>query len=140
MHDIGKLFLITVIEKIQTNKEAPFIPSQSVINEIIQTQHAEQGYNLLVKWNIPEKYCQVAKEHHYKKFDPNNIPLIALRLVNKTCNKLGISIEKNDDAANSVTAESSFFGFSEIKLAQLELQIEDSYKRVSHHYNISTAT
>lgn len=137
MHDIGKLFLITVIEKIQENKEAPFIPSKSVINEIIQTQHAEQGYNLLAKWNIPEKYCQVAREHHQKKFDPNNIALIALRLVNKTCNKLGISIEKNDDATNSVTAEASFFGFSEIKLAQLELQVEDSFKRVSNHYNIT---
>ncbi len=137
MHDIGKLFLITVVEKIKKNNEAPFIPSKSVINEIIKTQHAEQGYNLLAKWNIPEKYCQVAREHHYKDFDANNVPLISLRLVNKLCNKLGISIEKDDDTTNSVTAEATFFGFSEIKLAQLELQIEDSFRRVSQHYNIA---
>ncbi len=136
MHDIGKLFLITVIEKIKTNKEAPFIPSKAVINEIIKNQHAEQGYNLLKKWNIPEKYCQVTREHHEKKFDPSNIPLVALRLVNKICNKLGISIEKSEGASNSVAAEANFFGFSEIKLAQLELQVEDCFKRVSTHYNI----
>ena len=136
MHDIGKLFLITVIEKIKGSKEVPFIPSKSVINEIIKGQHAEQGYLLLKKWNIPDKYCQVAKEHHDKKFDTTNIPLIILRLVNKSCNKVGISIEKKEDSENSVTAEANFFGFSEIKLAQLELQIEDSLKRVSSHYKI----
>ena len=136
MHDIGKLFLITVIEKIKGSKEAPFIPSKAVINEIIKGQHAEQGYNLLKKWNIPDQYCKVAKEHHDEKFDTKNIPLIILRLVNKSCNKVGVSIEKNESAQNSVTAEANFFGFSEIKLAQLELQIEDSLKRVSAHYNI----
>ncbi|MCD4676785.1 MAG: HDOD domain-containing protein [Desulfobacula sp.] len=136
MHDIGKLFLITVIEKIKASKDVPFIPSKSVINEIIKGQHAAQGYNLLKKWNIPDKYCQVAKEHHDEKFDTTNTPLIILRLVNKTCNKIGVSIEKNSDTANSVTAEANFFGFSEIKLAELELQIEDSLKRVSSHYNI----
>lgn len=136
MHDIGKLFLITVIEKIKTSKEVPFIPSKAVINEIINGQHSEQGYNLLKKWNLPDKYCQVAKEHHEKKMDAANIPLVILRLVNKTCNKVGVSLEKVDDATTSVTAEASFFGFSEIKLAELELQIEDCMKRVSTHYNI----
>ncbi|MBU1341839.1 MAG: HDOD domain-containing protein [Proteobacteria bacterium] len=136
MHDIGKLFLITVIEKIKSAKDVPFMPSSAVINEIIKGQHAEQGYNLLKKWNIPDKYCQVAKEHHDEKFDTTNVSLIILRLVNKTCNKIGVSIEKNNDAATSVTAEAAFFGFSEIKLAELELQIEDSIKRVGSHYNI----
>ncbi len=136
MHDIGKLFLITVIEKIKASKEVPFIPSKSVINEIINSQHSEQGYKLLKKWNLPDKYCQVAKEHHDKKFDTTNIPLIILRMVNKTCNKVGVSLNKETDGTTSVTAEASFFGFSEIKLAELELQIEDSIKRVSSHYNI----
>ncbi len=136
MHDIGKLFLITVIEKIKSSNAVPFIPSKAIINEIIKNQHAQQGYNLLKKWNIPDKYCQVAKEHHDKKFDTTNIPLVVLRIVNKTCNKMGVSLEKKDETHNSVTAEASFFGFSEIKLAELELQIEDSMKRVSTHYNI----
>ncbi len=135
LHDIGKLFLITVVEKIKTTKDVPFIPSKSVVSEIIKSQHTVQGYNLLRKWNIPEKYCQVVKEHHDEKFDMNNVPLIILRLVNKTSRKVGVSMEK-DTGNISVAAESSFLGFSEIKLAQLELQIEDSLKRVSSHYNI----
>ncbi len=141
MHDIGKLFLITVIEKIKLSKEIAFIPSKSVINEIIKTQHAEQGYKLLKNWNIPSQYCQVTKEHHDKKIDPSNIPLIILRLVNKTCNKVKASNSKTNPAStlpdSSITAEANFFGFSEIKLAQLELKVEDSFKRVSAHYNIS---
>ncbi len=138
MHDIGKLFLITIIEKITISKKVSFIPSKSVINEIIKSQHAEQGYNLLSKWNIPEKYCQVAKGHHDKELDTTNVPLVILRLVNKSCNKAGVSVEKSDDAANAVAAEANFFGFSDIKLAQLELQIEDSLKRISTHYKIGS--
>ncbi len=137
MHDIGKLFLITIIEKIKISKEVPFIPSPAIIHEIIRTQHAEQGFRLLKKWNIPERYCQVTKEHHDEKFDTTNVPLIVLRLVNKTCNKVGVSIEKKPDAGNQIVAEANFFGFSEIKLAELELQIEDSLKRISSHYNLS---
>jgi HD-like signal output (HDOD) protein len=137
MHDIGKLFLITVIEKIKSSKEIPFVPSAAIINEIIRTQHAEQGFRLLEKWNIPEKYCQVAKEHHDEKFDTGNVPLIVLRLVNKTCSKIGVSIEKKFDPGNSILAEANFFGFSDIKLAELELQIEDSLKRIASHYNLS---
>jgi len=136
MHDIGKLFLITVIEHIKKSKDVAFIPSQSVINEIIKGQHAEQGYRLMKKWNLPDQYCLATKEHHDIKFDPKNISLIILRLVNKSCNKVGVSIDKNDETINSTAAEANFFGFSEIKLAQLELQIEDSLKRVSAHYNI----
>ncbi len=139
MHDIGKLFLITIIEKIKNSKEVPFIPSSAIIHEIIRTQHAEQGFRLLKKWNIPEKYCQVAKEHHDEKFDTANVPLVILRLVNKTSNKVGVSVDKNTDAGNPVAAEANFFGFSEIKLAELELQIEDSLKRISTHYNLIPA-
>jgi HD-like signal output (HDOD) protein len=137
MHDIGKLFLITVVEKIQSSKDIPFIPSKNVVNEIIKTQHTEQGYRLLTNWNIPEKYCQVVKSHHDEKYDNSNVPLVILRLVNKTARKVGVSIETDDNVASSVASEAGFLGFSEIKLAQLELQIEDSLKRVSTHYNIA---
>lgn len=135
LHDIGKLFLITVVEKIKTSREIPFMPSKAVVSEIIKNQHTRQGYHLLKKWNLPDKYCQVVKEHHDEKFDPANVPGIILRLVNKTCRKVGVSMEK-DSETESFAAEASFLGFSEIKLAQLELQIEDSLKRVSTHYNV----
>ncbi|MCF6248710.1 MAG: HDOD domain-containing protein [Desulfobacula sp.] len=136
MHDIGKLFLITLIEKVKESKEFPFVPSTSIIHEIIDSQHAIQGYNLLKKWNIPDRYCQVIKEHHDEKFDTGNIPLIILRLVNKSSHKVGVCIDKDGSDEYSITAEANFFGFSEIKLAQLELQIEDASKRVSSHYRI----
>lgn len=136
MHDIGKLFIITVVEKIKQANEMPFMPSSAVINEVISSQHAEQGYKLLKSWNLPETYCLVARDHHCEKFDKSNILLIILRLVNKVCNKVGISIGKSKDADMSAVSEASLLGFSEIKLAQLEIQIEDSLKRVSAHYKI----
>ncbi len=138
MHDIGKLLLITVVENIRLSKEITFKPSKAIIFEIIKSQHAEQGYNLLKKWNLPGRYCQVAKAHHDEKFDTNNISLAICRLVNKTCNNVGLSIENNDRIESPVSTEANFFGFSDIKLAQLELQIEDSLKRISSHYKIGS--
>jgi hypothetical protein len=37
---------------------------------IIKGQNAEQEYKLMKKWNLPDQYCQAAKEHHDKKFNP----------------------------------------------------------------------
>ncbi len=140
IHDIGKLFLITVMEQIKKIRRAPFVPSNAIINEIIRSQQAEQGYRLLKKWNIPETYWSVARSHHDNTFDTENVPLIILRLVNKICSKVGVSLEKYDDASMSISAESGFFGFSEIKIAELELQVEDAVKWVGSHYKINIPT
>lgn len=140
VHDIGKLFLITVMEQIKKSKDIPFIPSNSIINDIVRSQHAEQGYRLLKRWNLPETYWSVVRDHHNNTFDTENVPLIILRLVNKVCCKVGVSLEKYNDAAMSISAESAFFGFSEIKIAELELQVEDAVKWVRSHYKISIPT
>ena len=107
-----------------------------VIHEIIDTLHTTQGEQLMQQWNIPERYCQVAKEHHDKTFDPGNVSLVIVRLVNKTCEKLGFGIEGSAPKEESIAAEVNFFGFSDIKQAQLELQIEDSLKKVREHYKL----
>lgn len=137
LHDIGKLFLITIIEEIEKAQDVHLIPSKSVINELISTLHTQQGYNLLTKWNIPEKYCYVAKAHHDKKFDPKNISLILLRMVDKTCIKLGISVETTMGDI-SIAAESNFLGFSDIHVAELELHIEDTLNKVNTMYPVGT--
>jgi len=137
IHDIGKLFLITVIEKIKKNKELPFIPSNKIINEIIDSQHAQQGSRLLKQWNLPEQYVSVVEKHHFEKFEPDNIPLIILRMVNKATAKIGVSLHKYDENSMSLTAEAAFFGFNDIKIAELELQLEEAVKRISTFYKMA---
>lgn len=137
IHDIGKLFLITVIEKIKKSKELPFIPSNKIINEIIESQHAEQGTRLLKQWNMPEQYVSVVEKHHLEKFEPDNIPLIILRMVDKATAKIGVSLHKYDESSMSLAAEAAFFGFNDIKIAELELQLEEAVKRVSVHYKMA---
>ena len=137
IHDIGKLFLITVIEEVKKSKELPFIPSNKIINEIIDSQHAVQGARLLRQWNLPEEYISVVEKHHEPKYEADNIPLIILRMVNKATAKIGVSLHKFDEATMSLTAEAAFFGFSDIKLAELELQLEDAIKKVSAHYKMA---
>ena len=120
----------TIIEILSLQMGFPFLEPEFM--ELDHDLFKSVPYKLFMQ----NKFIPVKKEHHDKKFDPKNVSLIILRLVNKTCNKVGISIDRQKNSNDSIAAEANFFGFSEIKLAQLELQIEDSLKRVSAHYKI----
>lgn len=129
MHDIGKLFLLTAIENVKSSRHIKFEPSEILLNEIIDNLHTEQGYNLLKSWNLPEVYCETARNHHKEDVDSESLTLVIVKLVDKACNKIGISIKKDDSIITSVTPEAMFLGMSEIKLAELELKLEDALDR-----------
>jgi HD-like signal output (HDOD) protein len=125
-HDVGKLFLLTVIEEIRQSKELHFQLSNTLIDEIMNTLHTEQGYLLMRNWNLPETYSEIARGHHAEELDTSNVLMAIVRLVNKVCNKAGIGMFKDGSAAPMVTQEANFLGLSEIALAELELKLEDS--------------
>lgn len=126
LHDVGKLLLITVVESITRSGKKKLRPSDVLLDEVLESFHAEHGHLLLQNWNLPESYCKVAREHHYEDVDPNDTLLIIVRLANKACNKLGISLAKDTSIILAATPEANLLGLSEIFLAELEITIEDS--------------
>jgi HD-like signal output (HDOD) protein len=126
LHDMGKLFLISAIEDIRKEKGEEFNPSHSVVEEIMEDLHTTQGYELFVKWNLPEDYCIVARDHHALEFDNGNTLLALVRLVNRTCLKMGIGSRKDEYAATAGSLEAELLGMSEIAIAELEIKLEDS--------------
>ncbi len=128
MHDMGKLFLITAVEDIKkTDKD--FNPPTFLIEKMITGLHTEQGYELLQKWNLPEAYCLVARDHHEVEFDTGNMLLAIVRLVNRVCNKMGIGPVCDEEEPIVGSAEVELLDLSEIAIAELEIKIEDSIGR-----------
>ena len=48
-----------------------------------------------------------------------------VRLVNKTCNKLGIGLKEDPSIILAATQEANLLSVSEVLLAQLEITLED---------------
>ena len=126
LHDIGKLFLLTVIEAIRDKNPKEFNPSKDFIQEITDGLHTEQGWLLTQNWNLPEAYCMVARDHHNETFDPRNALLLLVRMVDKTCNKMGISIHEPMQSILVTAPEAGALGLDEIDLAELEIMLEDA--------------
>ena len=126
LHDIGKLFLIKVVEEINLSKKTNIKPSKELLNEVMDNFHAEHGYSLLQNWNLPEIYCEIARDHHLENFDSNDFLLVIVRLVNKACNKLGIGLNEDPSIVLAATPEANVLGLSELALAKLEITLEDA--------------
>ena len=52
--------------------------------------------------------------------------MVIVRLVNKTCNKLGIGLNKDPSIVLAATPEANMLSLSELSIAKLEIAIEDS--------------
>jgi len=126
LHDIGKLFLLTVMESIRGKKAYQFNPSKDFVTEIMDDLHTEQGWLLTQNWNLPESYCLVARDHHLEVFDSRNTLLLLVRMADLTCNKMGIGLREPEDQMLVASPEAATLGLSEVDLAQLEITLEDS--------------
>lgn len=125
LHDIGKLFILMVIEYIKRKKPQVKI-TNALLMEAMNSLHSRQGYKLLHKWGMPEMFCVIARDHHASEIDTSNTLLLLVRMSNMVCHKLGIGLDKDDDLLLSATLEATELGLSEIDLAELEIALEDT--------------
>jgi HD-like signal output (HDOD) protein len=78
------------------------------------------------RWNMPEVYCEVVRDHHLPEIKSSNMLLALTRLVDQACNKLGIGMCPNPTLVLFATIEAQLLGAKEITLAELEITIEDA--------------
>ena len=126
LHDMGQLYLLTAMEKLLISETESFKPPPQLIDKILANLHPSLGYNLLSKWNLPESYRVIARDHHTEEFDAANTMLIIVRLTDAVCHKM----ERNDPQENlsgiASSKEADILGMSEIGLAELEIALEDA--------------
>lgn len=125
LHDIGQLFLLKVLEDVQTSE--PQVPlSKQVIFEILQQLHVEQGTILMQQWNLPDSYTAVVSQHHEPTYDTNNTLLTIVRLVDMACRKVGIGLRHDPSLVLAAEPEAQILGAKEVVLAELEIMLEDA--------------
>ena len=130
LHDIGKLFLLKVMEKIIKEEGRQGAISPALISEVMESLHVAQGAKLMQKWNMPETYCTVTRDHHAEQWDQGNSLLAIVRLVNLTCRKLGVHLSPDPTLVLFTSCEAQVLGVREITLAELEIVIEDALKMI----------
>jgi putative nucleotidyltransferase with HDIG domain len=124
VHDIGKLFLLRVLDDMAGEPEYAAV-SPELIREMLDNAHAEVGHRLLVSWHLPEVFQTIVRDHHVDVPDPANIPLQIVRLANHACNKVGIGLRPQPELVLGAVREAATLGMSEIAIAELEIILED---------------
>ena len=126
LHDVGKLFLLSVVELIRRDPKTTFKPSPEFMNEIMETLHTEQGYMLMEKWNLPEAYWEVTRDHHNEEVAANRTLLLIVQMADATCNKMGIGFWEPSDLILAAMPVAQLLNLSEVDLAELEIALEDA--------------
>ncbi len=125
LHDMGKLYLLTALEKLLQNKDVTIKPTVELMETIMNNLHAEQGYTLLAKWNLPETYRIIARDHHTDSYNPSDLLLLIVRIVNEICLKIERKNSKEDLSGIISSKEADALGMTEIGVVQLEIFLED---------------
>jgi HD-like signal output (HDOD) protein len=126
LHDIGELFLLKVLEKLAQDRDHPVALTDVLMGEILEAMHTGIGYRLMAKWELPAAYARVARDHHDPQLDDNDVLLVITRLLDIVCRKHGIGQAADPDIVLAATPEAQVLGIQEIKLAQLEVLLEDA--------------
>ena len=126
LHDVGMLFILTVIDDLKHSNEIEIKPSDALLVEAMNTLHTHHGHSLMSHWNLPEKYSQIARDHHQEEFDENNLLLALVRLADMACCKLGIGLDKDPSLVPIASPEAETLHISEVDFARMEIMLEDS--------------
>ncbi|WP_324082566.1 HDOD domain-containing protein [Geomonas sp.] len=128
LHDIGKLFLLKVMEEICREENFRMAANRAVLEEVLVALHVEQGQQLMMQWHMPKVYCAVVAGHEEEVWDRGNLLLAIVRLANAACLKLGIGLRGDPGIILPARAEAQVLGLKEVTLAELEIVIEDALK------------
>lgn len=131
LHDIGNLLILKVLEGILLADNDQKGVSRELATEIMTAMHTDTGYQLMQKWNLPEIYCVIVRDHHKEQPDTSNVLLSLVRLVDHACRKLGLGVPPEPNLMLAATFEAQGMGIKEIMLAELEIMIEDSMEMVT---------
>ena len=116
-HDIGKLFILKIIDDKKNKKYLGF--ADEYMLEVIESLHAKQGYRLMTRMKLPRMYAVVARDHHQHKYDRDNPLLVLVKLANNICHQLGIGLVANPSLDIMATEEAALLNLTEPILEKL---------------------
>ncbi|MBU0972078.1 MAG: HDOD domain-containing protein [Proteobacteria bacterium] len=131
LHDMGKLCILSALEKMSTTDIPGFTLTPDLMDKILTSLHTHQGHALLSRWHLPIRYCCIAKDHHTDTYDSSDMLLNIVRLVNMVCNKMEQNDPGQDLAFIIGSQEADILGIPETGVALLEIALEDARAKQS---------
>lgn len=126
LHDIGKLYLLKSLEKLNQMGVAQAALEEELLTEIFAELHVEQGCRLMEFWNMPKVYYNVVANHHDENFDTSDLVLTAVRLVNAACKMKGIGLLSDPELDLDDLPESAILQLMPDEMDELMELLEDS--------------
>lgn len=123
LHDMGQLCLLSAAEKLLADSR--FKLTEPLIEKLLDSFHTKQGYALLKKWQLPDQYCRIARDHHAREVDESDTLLLLVRLANWICHKLERKDPEEDLSAIMGSQEVDVLSVGETDVALLEIAMED---------------
>jgi HD-like signal output (HDOD) protein len=124
LHDIGKLIILRAIDDIRKMEEDTRPIQKAAVYDILQAGHCALGHRLLTSWNVPQVYCQIARDHHSEDMS-GDLPLTIVRLANEGSRKLGLGLDPNPSLILSETPEAGLLKVEDTLLDELQAMIEE---------------
>ncbi|MBJ6727576.1 HDOD domain-containing protein [Geomesophilobacter sediminis] len=128
LHDIGKLFLLKVMEDLVKTGVIKGGATTAIIDEVFDNLHVEQGYLLMKSWLMPEVYCEIIRDHENEEWNHSNQLLAVVRLADHGCRVMGVGLRAEPQFVLFTSPEAQSLGLKEVALAELEIVIEDAVK------------
>lgn len=126
LHDIGKLFLLGVLDDMLAARPGEFETGDGLVLEVLTALHGVQGARLLDAWQVPDPYRRIALHHHDESVPESDSLMLLVRLVDAVCNRLGVGLGAASDELPAASMEAQALRASEVLLAELEIAIEDA--------------
>ena len=98
-----------------------------LIEKILTNLHAKQGCDLLSSWNIPNTYCEIARDHHMDNYEESDTLMVVVRLADMVCKKLEAASPQEDLTFIMGSREADILGVKETSIALLEIAMEDAH-------------
>jgi len=121
LHDIGKLYLLKAMERLEQTKEARITLERDLILEVFSEMHVEQGCRIMDHWNVPTIYRLIVANHHAKQFDHVDSLLTIVRLVNFYSRKVKLSLNPEPILTANILPEIDLLDMDESQCEKLEI-------------------
>lgn len=124
LHDLGALVVLKANDEILNDGIASDMTTD-VMKEVIDSLHTEYGHRVMLEWELPQEYAEVARDHHAAETARSSQLLHIVRLVDAVCRKVGIGLTHDPDLALEGLPEVQHLGIKDVHLAELEITMED---------------
>lgn len=126
LHDVGKLYLLKALERLNSMGVAQAALEKDLLLEIFAELHVDQGRRLMEHWNMPQVYCDAVANHHNAEFDSSDTILTILRIVNAACKAKGIGVAHDPTIALGDMPETLLLELAKDELDELLETLDES--------------